>query len=298
MIKLSAHNPSFNCLSLLIAVPIIISLCFSVVTADEQKERDGVLMRMQMTESYLKSKTASRIEESGNEEAIQLLGKARQLLNKGKQELEQGNLASAKEQLSLSIQTFTAAGAANSGNQDSRKKLASEVGSLQSEIDSYLVSFRSALEEKGPSMAGLLDQQYVESLLASSQKSKSTGDYKSAISNLTTAKNLVVDALIKIRNNETVVYTVEFQTPADEFRYEQERFYEYVSLSDTILEKDEISEGKVKLFNMQKKAGLQISEEAEALANQGDFESAISRMEDAVKKMVQGLRLLGIQLSM
>jgi hypothetical protein len=274
------------------------SFCFSVVTADEQKERDGVLMRMQMTESYLKSKTATKIEESGNAEAIQLLEKARQLLDKGKQELEQGNFAAAKQQLSLSIQTFTAAGAANKGSQDSSKKLVSEVSSLQSEIDAYLVSFRSALEEKGPSMSGLLDQQYVESLMASSQQSKSSGDYQSAISNLTKAKNLVVDALIKIRNNETVVYTVEFQTPADEFRYEQERFNEYISLSDTLLEKDEFSEGKIKLFQMQKKAGQQISEEAETLANQGDFESAISRMEDAVKKMVQGLRVLGIQLSM
>ena len=274
------------------------SFCFSVVTADEQKERDGVLMRMQMTESYLKSKTATKIEESGNAEAIQLLEKARQLLDKGKQELEQGNFAAAKQQLSLSIQTFTAAGAANKGSQDSSKKLVSEVSSLQSEIDAYLVSFRSALEEKGPSMSGLLDQQYVESLMASSQQSKSSGDYQSAISNLTKAKNLVVDALIKIRNNETVVYTVEFQTPADEFRYEQERFNEYTSLSDTLLEKDEFSEGKIKLFQMQKKAGQQISEEAETLANQGDFESAISRMEDAVKKMVQGLRVLGIQLSM
>lgn len=274
------------------------SLGFSAVNADEEKERKGVLMRIQMTESYLKSKTATSIEESGNEEAIQLLEKARQQFDKGKQELEQGNFAAAKEQLSLSIKTFTAAGAANKGGQGSNKKLASEVNSLKSEIDSYLLSFRSALEEKGPSMSGLLDQQYVDSLLASAEQSKSSGNYKSAMSDLNTAKNLVVDALIKIRNNETVVYAVEFQTPADEFRYEQERFNEYIELSDVILQKDEISEGKVKLFQMQKKAGLQISEEAEAFANQGDFESAISRMEDAVKKMVQGLRLLGIQLSM
>lgn len=274
------------------------SLCFSVLADDEQKERDGIRMRMKMTESYLNSKTATRITESGDEEAIGLLQKARQHLDKGREELEQGNLDSAKEQLSLSIQTFTAAGAANSGKKDPGKKLASEVSSLQSEIDAYLASFRTALEEKGPSMSGLLDQQYVESLLASAKQSQSSEDYKSAISNLNKAKNLIVDALIKIRNNETVVYTVEFQTPADEFRYEQERFNEYVSLSDTILEKDEVSEGKVKLFKMQKQAGYQISEEAEALASQGDFESAITRMEDAVKKMVQGLRLLGIQLSM
>ena len=276
----------------------MISFFFSVVAADEQKERDGILKRIEMTQSYLNSKTANRIKESGNEEAMQLLEKARQLLDKGKQDLEEGNLASAKQKISLSIQTFSAAGAANSAKRDSTERLKSEASSLQSEIDAYLGSFRSALEEKGPSMSGLLDQKYVESLLSTSRQSQSTGDYQSAISNMTRAKDLIVDALIKIRNNETVVYAVEFQTPADEFRYESERFHEYVSLSDTILHKGGISEGKVKLFEQQKKAGYQISDEAEALANQGDFESAIKRMEDAVKKMVQGLRLLGIQLSM
>ena len=268
------------------------------VLADEQEMRDGILRRIKMTQSYLDSKTASRIAESGNDEARQLLDKARKLLERGQHDLEQGNLESAQQQVNLSIQTFTAAGAANSNSANSSKKLLGEIRSVRSEIDAYLESFRTALAEKGPSMSGLLDQQYVADLMSAAGQSQSTGDYRSARSSLIQAKQLVVDALIKIRNNETVVYTVEFQTPADEFRYERERYLEYVSLGQTILGNGDVAQSRIKLFEQQKKSGDLISQEAQTLAGKGDYAGAIKRMEEAVKKMVQGLRLLGIQLSM
>jgi tetratricopeptide (TPR) repeat protein len=296
--KFAVYKLIRNCFGLLTAALIVMTGSVGTLLADEQEMRDGILGRIQMTQSYLDSKTATRITESGNDEARQLLDKARKLLKRGQQDLEQGNLESAKQQVNLSIQTFTAAGAANSNNTDSRQRMLGEVRSVRSEIDAYLGSFRTALAEKGPSMSGLLDQQYVSDLMSAAAQSQSTGDYRSARSNLTQAKQLIVDALIKIRNNETVIYTVEFQTPADEFRYERERYLEYVSLGQTVVENGEVAQSRITLFELQKKNGDLISQEAQTLADKGDYDDAIKRMEDAVKKMVQGLRMLGIQLSM
>ena len=109
---------------------------------------------------------------------------------------------------------------------------------------------------------------------------------------------MVVEALIKIRNNETVVYTVEFQTPADEFRYEQDRYLEYKSLGQKVMNSGEITQSRIKLFEQLEKSGDRFSQEALTLAGEGDYDGAIKRMEDAARKMIQGLRLLGIQLSM
>lgn len=298
MTKFAVFKLIRKCFGLLTVVLIMLPGSVGTVSADEQEMRDGILSRIQMTQSYLDSKTATRIAESGNDEARQLLDKARQLLERGQHDLEQGNLESAQQQVNLSIQTFTAAGAANSNSADSRQKLLGEVRSVRSEIDAYLESFRAALAEKGPSMSGLLDQQYVADLMSAAAQSQSTGDYRSARSSLAQAKQLIVDALIKIRNNETVVYTVEFQTPADEFRYERERYLEYVSLGQTILGNGDIAQSRRKLFEQQKESGDLISQEAQTLAGKGDYAGAIKRMEEAVSKLVQGLRLLGIQLSM
>lgn len=287
-----------NCTILLIVVLTLAFGCVEIVSADEEKTRNDILRRIQMTQSYLDSKTATRILESGTEEARQLLEKAKTLLESGKQDLEKGNLEAAEQQVSLSIRTFTAAGSANTTNADSRKKLADEVRSIQSEIDSYLESFKAALSEKGPSMAGLLDQQYVETLLSTARQSESTGDFRAAHSSLNQAKKLIVDALIKIRNNETVVYAVEFQTPADEFRYEHNRYLEYVALGQQVVSNGEVAQSRQLMFNQLNSKGEEISQDALSLADRGDYEDAIKRMEEAVKKMVQGLRMLGIQLSM
>lgn len=298
MTKFAVYRLIRKCFGVLTAVLIVMPGSVGTVSADEQEMRDGILKRIHMTQSYLDSKTAARISESGTEEARLLLNRARQLLEQAKQGLDQGNLESAQQQVNLSIQTFTAAGTANSNKAQSRQKLLAEVGVVQTEIDAYLESFKASLVEKGPSMAGLLDQQYVAELMSAVKQSQATGDYKTALSKLNQAKQLIVDALIKIRNNETVVYAIEFQTPADEFRYERERYLEYESLGQQILSGGDIAQSRKMLFEQVKKTGDKLSHEALTMAAEGDYASAIERMEEAVRNSVKGLRLLGIQLSM
>jgi len=147
-------------------------------------------------------------------------------------------------------------------------------------------------------MAGLLDRDYVAELLSRAGQAQSLGDYASARSVLQQARQMIVAALIKIRNNETVVYTVEFQTPADEFRYERERYQEYTALGQRLLDGGDLESSRVLMFERLKQNGDRLNQEALALAAEGDYETAISRMETAVNKLVQGLRLLGIPLSM
>ena len=268
------------------------------VAADEKALRDSIQQRIKLTQAYLDSKTASKIEASGNEKARELLQQARELLARGTKDFEQDKLDAAQQNLNLALQRFTAAGTANAKGNNLAANLAREIESVRTEIDAYLESFNSALAEKGPSMAGLLDQQYVSDLLARAEQSSSAGDLQSAKSLLDEARQSIVTALVKIRNNETVIYAVEFQTPADEFRYESDRYREYQALGQKVLSDGEFAQSRVKLFEQLKQKGDQLSREASTLAGQGDYATAIGRMEEAVNKMVQGLRMLGVPLSM
>ncbi len=282
--------------SLLLAISLSLAAEDTEATETQPDLRNGVEQRIKLTQSYLASKTAQKIAETGNSQARQLLQKARELLAQASDKLAQGNLEAAQQNVNLALQAFTAAGAANNKPAASAENLALEVGSIRKEIDAYLESFTLALSEKGPSMAGLLDRQYVADLLSRAEQSQSLGDYNTARSSLNQAKQLVVAALIKIRNNETVVYTVEFQTPADEFRYERERYQEYTALGQKLLESGELETSRVLLFEQLKKNGERLSQEALALAGKGDYPDAINRMEMAVNKLIQGLRLLGVTL--
>jgi len=266
--------------------------------ATERSLRDDIEQRVKLTRSYLESKTAKKIADSENPQARELLDKARDLLGQALAELEQGSLQNAQQKINLSLQAFTAAGAANTRRAVAARNLTDENDSMRAEIDAYLESFAAALAEKGPSMAGLLDRQYAADLLSRAEQAKDIGDHASARSVLQQARQLVVAALIKIRNNETVVYTVEFQTPADEFRYEREHYQEYTALGQSLLDSGEFESSRVSMFQQMQKNADRLSQEALDLAGQGDYQSAIIRMEMAVKKLIQGLRLLGVTLSM
>ena len=105
-------------------------------------------------------------------------------------------------------------------------------------------------------------------------------------------------ALVDVRDNETLVYRVEFKTPADEFVYEQNRYLEYVTLGQHVLDNGDFDDGRKRLFEKLNDAGSELSREAIIWVEEGDYTSGINRMRLATKKVVQGLQLLGISLSM
>ena len=282
----------------LMALLLILATAAGAAGDDESGLRAGIEQRIALTRNYLESDTAAKIAASENPQARRLLEKSRELLDQASDALRQGRLLAGQEKVNLSLQSFTAAGSANLRKAPDPAVAKRELSALRTEIDSYLQAFTAALAEKGPSMAGLLDRQFVDGLLGNAEQAESIQDYANAKAALTRAKQTVVDALIKIRHNETVVYSVEFQTPADEFRYENDRYLEYAALGQKLLDSGELEESRTKMYEQLKKSGDGLADEAAELAGTGDYQSAIERMETAVKKLVQGLRLLGVPLSM
>ena len=69
-------------------------------------------------------------------------------------------------------------------------------------------------------------------------------------------------------------------------------------LGQKVLAEGDFAESRLKLFQQLWQSGDRISREAADIAGKGDYPAAISRMEEAVQKLVQGLRMLGVPLSM
>ena len=294
------NHPMFRCcVSLLITSLICMSTSVETAFADVQKESLMVEKRLALAESYLNSKTAGKISESSNDEAIQFLTKAHQFLEQARKDLKAGNRDQAAENADQSIRAFSEAGLPlRLLKGKSKEQISSNNNVIRAEIDVYLQAFRAALAEKGPAMAGLLDQQQVADLIARAEKLQATGDHRSAASVLNQAKQLVVVALTKIRSNETVVYALNFQTPADEYRYEMERYKDYVALCKKVLKSSKLKESRKILFDKFVGESEQFNQQASDLAGKGDYDAAISQMEQALKKLIQALQLLGIQLSL
>ena len=282
---------------MLVASLIGMTVMANIALSDEQQQRNIVQRRLDLVERYLDSKTAIKISEGGNDQAKQFLTKAQQFFEQARKSMATGDLDQSAENADQSIRAFSAAGAANTNRGNSSKQIINANKATRAEIDTYLQAFRAALAEKGPAMAGLLSQQQIADLMALAEKSQAVGDHKGAAASLNQAKQLVVVALTKIRSNETVVYTLEFQTPADEYRYEKERYQEYLSLGEQVMSDSELEQSRKLMFGKLREKSEQSHHEAVNLATQGDYEAAITQMEKALKKLVQGLQLLGLPVS-
>jgi len=277
---------------------VCLMVAINTTYANENMPLETVQNRLNLAQSYLNSNEAEMIRESKNVDALQFLSKAQSFLERAYIDLEAGRLNQSAENTDQSISAFSAAGDMFARSGKSSKQVSSGNKAIRTEIDAYLSSFMSALAEKGPSMAGLLDQQEIADLIARAEKLQSTNNHQSATSILNQAKQLIVLALTKIRSNETVVYTLEFQTPADEYRYERERYKEYVTLSQQILNQGQLEESRKLMFDKLQQKSDEFNQLAIDMASKGNHQAAIKQMEEALKKLVQGLQLLGIPVSL
>ncbi len=267
------------------------------VGADDSKRVSAIERRLDLTQNYLNSSSAANMAAGDNQEAKQFVGKAREYHDLARKALADGDLDTAADLADQSLRAYSAASAARQGAGRSENLQASENKALRLEIETYLQAYLAALQEKGPTMAGLLNRRELDDLLARADRQQNTGDHQAANQSLRQGQQMVVTALTKIRSNETVVYTLEFQTPADEYRYERERYNEYLRLAQQVLASGQVGEAKTMMFDKVVQKGRNLNGQAEQLAGQGNFEAAISHMEQALAKLVQGLQLLGVPVS-
>ena len=74
--------------------------------------------------------------------------------------------------------------------------------------------------------------------------------------------------------------------------------HQHVALGHSVLAVGDFDKSRLRLFEQLNDAGNQLSREAVVWVEEGDYTSGIHHMQVAIKKVVQGLQLLGIPLSM
>ena len=121
-----------------------------------------------------------------------------------------------------------------------------------------------------------------------------TDDYAGANSLLSQAYEKTVTAVALARDNQTIVYSLNFETAADEYAYEVRRFDGNRMVVDMMLEKRKVgSLSELVTKYVADAEGVRESAEADAAA--GNYEVAVEKMEEADKHLKRALRLLGIQ---
>lgn len=256
-----------------------------------------VKQKLVFAEMIINSQTAKRVMASQNDEAKKILENARKILAEGKEKSKAGALSEALDMFNRSLKMMREAKRLVPSNADIAQ-LAESYKEMLTEIKDYQKSHKDNIKHMEKAGAIPDEARYDEGafsqMLAEAQSLADKKDYAKANALLKQAQKVVTEALHKMLDSKTLVYDLNFETPADEFVYELKRFSGYEELIPVAIEAKKPAAGAIKLMDSFLNKGRKRRDEARDKANAGDYDAAIAMLQQATKSVRRALRMVGV----
>lgn len=256
-----------------------------------------VKQKLMFAEMMAGAQGAKRVMSSQNAEAKELVVKAKQLLTEGRNKSKAGALPEALEMANQALKMLSEATRLVPGEEE-LAQLAENYKNMLAEIQDYQKSYQNnvkSLEKKEGFDASIkYDEKEFAETLAKAESFAQQKNYVHANKLLEQAQTTVTTALHKMLDSKTLVYDLNFETPADEYEYEAKRFTGYEELIPIAIEAKKPAPGAVKLMESFLEKARKRRDEAQAKADAGDYPSAIGMMLQATKTVRRALRMVGV----
>lgn len=255
-----------------------------------------VAQKLRLLETLLGSATARKIEGSMNPTAKKLLAETGEQLVQARAGLAADDLVAATTALDNGLRKISQA-TGLLGKTTPRPSAAEEQARyrrMRRQTEAYvrfLVS-QAPAGEPGAAIAPALA--HLDALLGQAAELAAAGRLGEANKRLSEAYRLAVDAVAEARRGQTVVSSLDFETPEQELDYERRRNASYEMLVGVMLDQAENPAGLRSLADRYVAESQVLRERAEALARSGDHPAAIDSMEAATRKLIFVLRAGGL----
>lgn len=248
--------------------------------------------KLQLLESLLASPAAKKVEGSMNPAAHALLAETSALLDQARARMAADDLASAAVALDSGLRKISQA-TALAGKAKPQRSLAQDQARyrrLRRQTEAYVRFLANEGAAEQSALARLDD------LLSRAGEEAVAARYDEANRLLGEAYGLAVAAASESRRGQTVVSSLNFETPEQELDYERRRNGSFEMLVGIMLEQAEDPARLRALADRYIAESRALRAEAEALAQGGDHSGAIDTMEQATRRLVMVLRAGGLNL--
>jgi len=243
------------------------------------------------------SPAAKRIEASNNAEAKKLLTSARALLEKAKSTQAAGDDAGAIEIVDEALRNMTeATQLVPSESQMTEQRAHYE--ELLHAAHTYEKSYRRNLklmQKKGKKDLPELDIDQVAVSIADAEKLAADNQYAEANKLLSKLQRTITGALTQLLADETMDYTLTFDSPKEEYEYELARYKSYEELIPIAIEqKNPAKQSRILMDSFVDKA-KGIYDLSGPKAEEGDYTTAIQMLQGATSHLQRALRIVGVR---
>jgi hypothetical protein len=278
---------------------VISAVCLCVAAAASAQatrvppDHDQLQRKLTSTATLLEASTAAKqIEASGIPAAAEKRTQARQLHGKAEEAFRAGDLEGTSKLLDDSSRTFIEAVRLARPEQIADAKQRTD---YQARLDSTRALLdaqkRIAAEKNVPRGAETTRQ--VESMIAEAERQAQAGRLVEAKRSVDQAYLTVKAAIGTLRGGETVVRSLNFATPADEYAYELDRNDTHHMLVEMLLKERRTGSTGV-MVDQAMATAAQLRTRAEAEAARKDHPTAIKTLEESTRELVKAIRAAGV----
>lgn len=261
--------------------------------ASPESRRPVVEQKLKLIENLLNSPKVRDAAAGDNAEIKGLVAKARELVEAARGDLAGQEYDRAANTLDEALKAVSAvsARASRGGATLSEDARRAQNADLTEQIRTYRGSLAEAakLDKAAQDALGRLDR-----VTAEAAEMTRAGRHADANRLLAEAYKLAVTSVSQSRAGQTVVMSLKFETPADEFAYEQRRNQSQAMLVDMMVSEGRAQGSLKDAVNRQTTESRKLRERAESEAKTGDYKSAIKSMEQATGELTRALQTMGL----
>lgn len=123
------------------------------------------------------------------------------------------------------------------------------------------------------------------------------GDVATATRLIDQALGALKDSLISMRNGTTLVRTLHFDSPKEEYEYELDRNQSHALLTSVLLQKKTLPENARQRLDKDMAEAKALRKQAEAQAANGAYDLAIETLDESTKHIMRAIRAAGVYIS-
>ena len=282
----------------ILATKVMVLMCavfLIAATSLAEESSDSLDSRITFVNKLInESSAARRVRASDNEEAKRLQEEAATYYQAAISARASGELQSASDRLADAIRSMYAAVEAAGSVQQRNSRDNREYEERVMSVDALMSAHKQITEEKDlPSVHREL-QSVVEEDMAAAENFHNNGNAEQASTHVYAAYEKVILAIEKLRQGETLVRQLIFETEEAEYLYELDRNDTHEMLFNLLVESGPTQPGSTEKSKDHVAAALDLRRRAEDLAKDGNYEEAIGLLEQSTSELVKAMRGAGV----
>ena len=254
--------------------------------------------KLMFAEMFIASSPASkRIDASENSDAKQLLADARTLLAKAKIEQTAGKDADAIGTVDEALRNMTEASQlvpSEAEQAEQHARYDELLHAAQTYEKSYARNYKM-MQKKGKKDLPDLKTEQVSAEIAEAEKLGAQRQYAAANKKLSALQRTITGALTHLLADQTMDYTLTFDTPKEEYEYELSRYKSFEELIPIAIEQKQPSKQSLSLMDSFVDKAKGVYELSGPKAKEGDYKTAIQMLQGATSNLERALRIVGVR---